>query len=98
MGCNCKQAKRVEKNMPSVVMPNYKKSGLRKFGDEILKFLWKLLGHCIVVIFTILLIPVLIVVGIISYFKHGEMIISLPFIGRKSSQYYKELKTVDTIK
>lgn len=80
MGCNCKQVKKIEKKLPSIKYGEYEKKGWIKFFEIIKKTLWKLLGFCIAFIFTIIAIPVIAIMALISFTVKGEMILSLPFL------------------
>lgn len=80
MGCNCKQIKKIEKNIPSVFHNEYKKQGLKKFLNIIKDLSWKLLGFTITFIFTMIAIPVIAFMALYNFTKHGEMVISLPFL------------------
>lgn len=97
MGCNCKQAKKIEKNMPFLTMPTYEKKGWRKFYNIITDGLWKLLGYVVVVIFTIIVIPAIPLMAMFSYFKRGEMLISLPFIEKKARSMRYHAKNAEII-
>lgn len=97
MGCNCKQAKKIEKNMPFLTMPTYEKKGWRKFCDIMTQRLWKLLGCLIVIIFTLIAIPVIPLMAMFSYFKTGEMLISLPFIEKKARSMRYRAKNAEII-
>lgn len=83
MGCNCKQVKKIKKTIPSLVSNEYEKKGINAFLKLIYKYLWHLFGCIITVIFTIIAIPIVAIMAMTSYIKHGEMIISLPFLKRK---------------
>jgi hypothetical protein len=98
MGCNCKQVKKIEKNMPFLTMPTYEKKGWRKIYDIITKGLWKLFGYIIVVIFTLIAIPVIPLMAMFNYFKTGEMFISMPFIEKKARSMRYNAKNTEIIK
>lgn len=84
MGCNCKQVKKITKNMPSFELPEYSKKGWKKILKYILKYLWHFIGCVVVLIFTIIATPIILVVAFFNYIKHGEMFITLPFLTKKS--------------
>ena len=84
MGCNCKQLKRVEKKYPSILIPTYNKSGVKKFINIIKTKLWNLLGHLFIIFSMILLIPLIILVVLFNYIRYGELVFSLPFFKNKN--------------
>ena len=90
MGCNCKQVNKIKKNIPSIVLPEYEKKGVKKFVKIILEYLWHLLGFFVMIIFTIIAMPIIFTMAFINYIKHGEMFISLPFIGNKNYDVTKK--------
>jgi hypothetical protein len=97
MGCNCKQAKKIEKNMPFLKIPTYEKKGWKKICDIFVKHLWKILGCIIVIIFTLIAIPVIPLMAMFNYFKNGEMLISMPFIEKKARSMRNYAKNTEII-
>ena len=82
MGCNCKQVNKINKKFPSFIIPEYEKRGVCRLLQMIGKGLWKFLGFCIAFIFMIIGMPIVIIMAMISYIRHGRMLISLPFLGK----------------
>ena len=83
MGCNCKQAQRIGKQMPAVTLPEYKKQGIWKILNNIKQYLWKLSGCIIVAAFMIIGIPIIALIVIYNYCTKGEMMMSLPFLNKQ---------------
>ena len=82
MSCNCKQLKKIEKNMPSLLTPKYEKKGVMKFFNIIKIYSWKLLGKFFVILFILIGIPIVAITLIINYLTHGELFLSLPFLNK----------------
>lgn len=83
MGCNCKQVKKIEKQIPLIKYSEYKKRGWRFFYDIIKRILWRLLGFGVRFIFTIIAIPIIAIMALINLTFKDEMILSLPFLKNK---------------
>jgi hypothetical protein len=90
MSCNCKQVNKIKKTIPSIVLPEYEKKGIKKIFNIILGRLWHLLGFIIMIMFTIIAMPIIFTMAFVNYIRHGEMFISLPFIGNKNYNVTKE--------
>ena len=84
MSCNCKQLKKIEKKVPSILNTQYKKKGIKKILNISYQFLWKMLGNLLIVIVTIITIPIIAILVIINQFKRGNIIIDLSFFTKKN--------------
>lgn len=84
MSCNCKQLKKLEKKIPSILNTQHKKKGIKKFLNISYQFLWKMFGNLIIVFITIITIPIIIIAVILNQFKSDNIVIDLSFLSKKN--------------
>lgn len=84
MSCNCKQLKKLEKKIPSILNSKHEKKGVKKILNLIYQFLWKMLGNLIIVIVTAITTPIILIAVIINQFKSNNLIIDLSFLNKKN--------------
>ena len=98
MGCNCKNAKKVEALLPNANDKTYKKHSLKSIGLWIWDIIVSLVGKLCVMLLVCMLCPIIIAILLFNLFFRGGMFLEIPdFLLKKVKHYEKKMNELNQI-
>lgn len=98
MGCNCKNAKKVEALLPNANDKTYKKHSFMGVLLWIWGFIKSILQKCIIVVLICVLSPIIICILLFNILFRGGMFLEIPkFLQKKMKQYETEVNETNLV-